>query len=242
MSAIPASPGEGARLYEELLAVHAIMRRGNALVAASFERLASGDPVDPAALVATTRWLTGFVHHHHRSEDALLWPVLREQFPEAVADLDRLTKEHEALDAELDLLTEAVDAIEGALGAGSGRGAGGRGRAQHANAVAVVGIAAVSGHPAAAKVRDILANHLAAEEPVLQELFPQVPDDSIVRLRKAIVDGAPRTGPHLVLGLMEDPDPVPGFAAMRGNLPAPLRWARPLLLNRYRTVVRSLGA
>lgn len=231
MSATPAPHHEGPRLYRELLAVHGIMRRGAALVADSAARLAAGDPVDPKALVATSRWLVEFVHHHHRSEDELLWPVLRERFPAAVADLDRLTTEHEALDAELDALTEAAGAIAAAL---NGRGP--------ANVVAVVGLAATAANPAAQNVRDILANHLAAEEPVLHGLFPQVPDAQISRLRQAIVDGAPRSGPHLVLGLMALPEPVPGHAEMRANLPAPLRWSAPLLVNRYRALARSLGA
>jgi hypothetical protein len=231
MSATPAPHHEGPRLYQELLAVHGIMRRGTALVAGSFARLAAGDPVDHKALVATSRWLVEFVHHHHRSEDELLWPVLREQFPAAVADLDRLTTEHQALDAELDALTEATGAMAAVLDVKGG-----------ANVVALVGLAATAGNPAAQNVRDILANHLGAEEPVLQTLFPQVPDAQITRLRQAVVDGAPRSGPHLVLGLMALPEPVPGYAEMRANLPAPLRWSTPLLVNRYRAVARSLGA
>jgi hypothetical protein len=226
----PAPPNEGARLYQELLAVHGIMRRGTALVADAYARLAAGDPVEPGTAVSTTRWLTAFVHHHHQSEDELLWPVLRERFPEAVADLDRLTKEHEALDEELDNLARAADDIAAVSG---GKG--------HGNAVAVVGHAALTGNPAAANVRDILANHLGAEEPVLQGLFPQVADADIVRLRQAIVAGAPRSGPYLVFGLMEDPEPVPGHAHMYANFPAPLRWGRPLLLNRYRATVKALG-
>ncbi|MFG1811532.1 hemerythrin domain-containing protein [Streptomyces sp. NPDC049040] len=231
MSATPAARHEGPRLYQELLAVHGIMRRGTALVADSFARLAAGDPVDHKALVTVSRWLVGFVHHHHASEDELLWPVLRELFPAAVADLDRLATEHEALDAELAALAGATDAIAAAR---KGKGP--------ADVVAMVGIAAVAAHPAARKVQDILANHLAAEEPVLEALFPQVPDARITPLRKAIVDGAPRSGPHFVLGLMTQPEPVTGYAEMRANLPAPLRWAGPLLVNRYRAAARDLGA
>ncbi|MBM9509902.1 hemerythrin domain-containing protein [Actinacidiphila acididurans] len=232
MSALSPASSEGAGLYEELLAVHGIMRRGCDLVADAYERLAAGDPVDPTALAATTRWLVAFVHHHHSSEDDLLWPVLRERFPDAVADLDRLTKEHEALDAELDALTAATDAI---AAAGGGRGNPG-------NPVLVVGHAAVAGNPAAQEVRDILGNHLGAEEPVLKELFPQVPDPDVVRLRRAVVAGAPRSGPHLVLGLMADPEPVPGAARMTAHFPAPVRWARPLLLGRYRRNLAALLA
>jgi hemerythrin-like domain-containing protein len=214
---------EGSRMYDELLAVHTIMSRGVGLVAGSFDRLAQGQRVDRGTLTATGRWLVGFVRHHHHSEDDLFWPVLRGLFPRAVADLDALTAEHEALDTELDGLGAALDMMA-------------RGTADRAMAEAVA-----RGRTYAASVDAVLAAHLDAEEPVLRELFQQVPDADIVRLRKAIVASAPRTGPHLVLGLLEDPEPVPGHEEMRADLPAVLGLLRPLLLRRYRTVRRALA-
>lgn len=233
MTATPPKPpplSEGLLIYDELVAVHVIRRRGTRLVAGAFARLAAGEAVDVKALVGTARWLTEFVHHHHRSEDELFWPVLRGLFPEAVADLDRLTKEHEALDAELGALTAAVDAMAGSSA-----------KENRARSLETAGRAASAGLPSAEKVRDILGDHLDAEEPVLLDLFPGVPDADIVRLRKAIVQGAPRTGPHLVIGLMSDPEETPGYAHMMGNFPPPVRWLRPVLLSRYRATKRALG-
>jgi hemerythrin-like domain-containing protein len=221
---------QGLRIYDELIAVHAIMRRGTPLVTASFARLAGGEPVDVKALVGTARWLIEFVHHHHQSEDELFWPVLRDLFPAAVGELDRLTREHEALDAELETLSAAVDAIAAPAS-----------RADRAQVLEIVGRAALTALPSAERVDTILTAHLDEEEPVLLDLFPQVPDDDIVRLRKAIVRGAPRTGPHLVLGLMEDPDQTQGYAHMMSNFPAPVRWLKPVLLGRYRATKRALG-
>jgi hemerythrin-like domain-containing protein len=221
---------EGSRLYGELIAVHTIMRRGAALTATSFARLASGEPVDIKVLVSTARWLTEFVHHHHASEDELFWPVLRKLFPEAVADLDKLTAEHEALDAELRALTTAVDSI-----AATGI------KGEHAPAAAV-GHAGLYGMPSSEMVHDILISHLDTEEPVLLDLFPRVPDADIVRLRKAIVDGAPRSGPYFVFGLLEDPERPPGYSDLVQNFPPPVRWLRPLLLNQYRGRKKALGA
>lgn len=63
-----------------------------------------------------------------------------------------------------------------------------------------------------------------------------------IRLRKAIVDGAPRSGPDLLFGLLEDPDRPAGYGEMMSDLPAPLRWLRPVLLNRYRSRKKALGA
>lgn len=73
-------------------------------------------------------------------------------------------------------------------------------------------------------------------------MFPQVPDAEIVRLRKAIIDGAPRSGPDLVFGLLEDPGRPQGYGLMMGDFPPPLRWLRPVLLNRYRARKKALGA
>ena len=231
MPAQSTSCSSGAGLFAELRALHGIMSRGTALVAGSFARLAVGDHVDVAALVSASRWLVEFIQHHHQVEDDLLWPVLRELSPRAVADLTRLTTEHEALDAELQVLAETAGAIASARDA---RG--------NVNVMAAVGYAALAGNPAAQKVQDILANHLASEEPVLKELFPKIPDGEIVRLRKVMVDGAYRGGPHFVLGLMTVPEPVCGFAELRAGMPASLRLASPLLVNRYRAVTKSLGA
>jgi hemerythrin-like domain-containing protein len=231
MAASPQAGAEGSRMYDELLAVHMIMRRGTTLVAASFARLAAGDPVDIRTLVRTTRWLIEFVHHHHASEDELFWPVLRGLFPSSIAVLDKLTVEHEALDVELHTLSRAVDAIAAPDVEG-----------ERAKTLAVVGQAALAGLPSAQKIKDFLAAHLGREEPVLLDLFPRVPDADIIRVRKAIVHGAPRHSPHMVFGLMEDPTRVPGYAAMAANFPPPLRLLRPLLLTRYRTTKKALGA
>ncbi|GAB2862766.1 hypothetical protein GCM10027176_75860 [Actinoallomurus bryophytorum] len=211
----------GSHMYDELIAVHTIMRRGTVLTAEAFARFAdagSAGAVDAKTLVNTARWLVTFVHHHHASEDELFWPVLRELFPEASGKLDDLTAEHEALDAELQALTTAIDGVAAGERAAAERGA-----------------------SAAAKVRDLLAGHLDDEEPALVELFPQVPDAEMIRLRKAIVDGAPRSGPDLLFGLLEDPDRPAGYGEMMSDLPAPLRWLRPVLLNRYRSRKKALG-
>jgi hypothetical protein len=104
-----------------------------------------------------------------------------------------------------------------------------------------VGHAALYGAPAAQRVRELLVLHLDTEEPILRGLFPQVPDSEIVRLRKAIVDGAPRSGPYFVFGLLEDPQRPPGYDALVENFPLPVRWLRPVLLKQYRTRKKTLG-
>ncbi|MEZ0073055.1 hemerythrin domain-containing protein [Planotetraspora sp. GP83] len=223
---------EGLQMYDELLAVHTIIRRGAVLTAAAMRRLAAGGGVDVKALVRAARWQVEFVHHHHASEDELFWPVLRRLFPDAVTALDELTVEHEALDAGLKTLGAAVDTIA----AGPAR------RSAHgSDPGAAVRDAAREGAQAAARLGEVLLKHLDSEEPVLRELFPQVPDAELLRLRAAIVAGAPRSGPDLVMGLLHDPVPAPGAERLMANFPAPVRWMRPLLLKRYRTQKSALG-
>jgi hemerythrin-like domain-containing protein len=228
---INASPdrAEGLRLYDELLAVHTILRRGSALLVESLGALKAGRPVHLGALVAVARWHTAFLHHHHHSEDEQFWPLLRELFPASVEDLSRLTAEHEELDAELKILGEAIDAI----GALTGNAA--------ARQVAARNVAERTAHSSAVVCHNALVAHLDDEEPVLRTLFPQVAPDRIRRLRAAIVAAAPKSGPDLVLGLLADPEPAPGYEHMIQNFPAPVRWLRPVLLARYRSRRRALG-
>jgi hypothetical protein len=55
----------------------------------------------------------------------------------------------------------------------------------------------------------------------------------IVTLRKAIVAGAPKAGPDLVLGLLADPTPAVGHELLMHDFPPPVRWLRPMPLRRY---------
>ena len=47
-------------------------------------------------------WMLEFLHHHHESEDAGLWPRVRARNPEAAAVLDRMSADHEEVDPLLD--------------------------------------------------------------------------------------------------------------------------------------------
>jgi hypothetical protein len=220
---------EGLRLYDELIAVHTIMRRSTALVVDALQALIDGRPVRVATLVKLIDWQAGFIHHHHESEDELFWPVLRGRFPDVVAQLDALSVEHDKLDGALGQLSIDAAALRGAPADQGLRGS----TAGQARAAALL--------PAALEVRDILAGHLDTEEPILRELFPDVPADEIITLRKAIVAGAPKAGPEWVLGLMENPTRAQGYDIMMANFPPPVRWLRPVLLRLYAKARRSLA-
>lgn len=220
---------EGLRMYDELLAVHAILRRGSALVADALAALAAGRPVDVRTLVAVAKWHSTFLHHHHKSEDEQFWPLLLRLFPAASDDLSRLTAEHVELDAELKVLADAIDAI----------GTPTTPRAERQQVARE--LATTTAHPAAVRAHEALVAHLDDEEPVLRTLFPQTPAADIRTLRAAIVAAAPKSGPDLVLGLLVDPTPAPGYEHMTANFPPPVRWLRPLLLRRYRSRRRALA-
>ncbi len=224
------STSEGLRMYDELIAVHTIMLRGAELVASTLDRLAAGGRPGIPELVRVARWQAEFVHRHHASQDERFWPVLRHLFPDARARLDDLTAQHGQLDAELKALGAGIDYIDGT-----------RRLAGRAALAAAVGAAAIQAGPAAANVRDALVAHLDAAEPVLRELFAQTPPAAIRQLRKAIISGAPRSGPDLVLGLLADPGPATGREALTRHLPRPVRLLRPVLLMRYRATKASLG-
>jgi hypothetical protein len=216
---------EGLRMCDELIAVHTVMRRGAVLTAGALHRLADGDPLDVRALVRLARWQTDFVHHHYVGEDAEFWPVLRRLFPDSAASLDSLTVEHATLDCELRTLSAAVDQLADAQ------------RLDRTE----VRRAASTALPAADKVRDVLVFQFDTGEPVFQRLFPQVPDPDIRRIRAAIGATTRWNGLHLVFGLLEDPFPTEGSAAMLRMVPRRLRALRPLALKRYRALKTALG-
>lgn len=231
MAASPQAGAEGSKMYDELLAVHMIMRRGAALVTASFARLTAGEDVDVRALVKTSRWLIEFVHHHHASEDELFWPVLRGLFPASIAVLDSLTVEHEALDTELHTLARAVDGIADPDVTG-----------ERAKTLAVVGRAALSRPAVGAE-----GPGPPGDPPGQGGTGPArpVPPGPGRRHHPRPRGHRPRrAAPQPVPGVR--PDGGPGTSTgLRGDgsqLPGPLRRLRPLLLTRYRTTKKSLGA
>ncbi|MFG2356936.1 hemerythrin domain-containing protein [Streptomyces sp. NPDC048521] len=227
MSATQVPAKEGTRLFEELCAVHGIMTRGAQLVAGSFTRLAGGAAVDTRTLVTTLQWFVELVRHVHRRKDELLWPVLRERFPVRVRRLDRSAEDADALDEALDALESVIERIA------EERRVGGSVSWGHAMR---------EGTLASHRVRDLLAERLGVEEPLLKGLLHVAPDEDVVGLRKALADSVPRGGPHLVLGLLEHPEPLRGRDHVYAGLPPSVRWTRWMLVSRFRRTLKALAA
>ncbi|MGW7622867.1 hypothetical protein ACWGLG_45130 [Streptomyces antimycoticus] len=57
-----------------------------------------------------------------------------------------------------------------------------------------------------------------------------------------MTDGVRRGGPHLVLGLLYHPEPAPGRDHLYARLPPPARWARRMLMNKFRKTLKDLTA
>ncbi|MEU5757243.1 hemerythrin domain-containing protein [Streptomyces sp. NPDC047829] len=215
----------GARMYEEFVAIHAVLRRGTRLVVDAYERLADSHRVDTATLADAGRWLLAFTHAHHKAEDDLFWPVLQGLYPEAHAQLKELSDDHVVLDGRLNALQRAIDDLA-AAGAAGWDSAGTDG--------------ARAGAEAARQVHEVLDTHLSAEEAVVEDLFPQVPEDDIDRLREAFIQGSPRFGVHFLFGLLDDPEPARGRDLLIENFPPQLRAAQPQMTSRYEDSAQGL--
>lgn len=100
------------------------------------------------ALVRYLSLMAESIHHHHRAEDDILWPVI-EQRAGAAIDLTALTEDHAALDPKLDGLAAAV----GRFGADPSR-----------RTAALVAARLV-------EVRTMLVEHIAEEE---RDTFPVI--------------------------------------------------------------------
>ncbi|WP_331737580.1 hemerythrin domain-containing protein [Streptomyces sp. NBC_00019] len=227
MSATQASETEGAPLFKEFLAVHAVMTRGAELVVRSFTELAGGAAVDTRTLVTTVQWFVDFVRHHRLSEDELLWPVLRERCPEAVRSLDLLAEADDALADGLDELESVIARIA---------------EERRAGGSVSWGHAMKEGTLASRRIRDGLAERFAVMEPLLRGMLRKALDEDVPKLREAVADGVRRGEPHLVLGLLEHPEPVPGRERVHAAFPLPVRWARGMLLSRFRKTLKDLAA
>ncbi|KOV76135.1 MULTISPECIES: hypothetical protein [unclassified Streptomyces] len=226
MSVTQVPAKEGTRLFEELCAVHGIATRGAELVAGSFTRLAGGAAVDTKTLVTTVRWFVDFARGLHQGKEERIWPVLRERFPMRVRRLGQLAE-------DADALVETLDALESVIGRiAEERRVGGSVSWGHAMR---------EGTLASHRVQDLLARRLGVEEPLFRGLIPIAPDEDVVGLRKALAESVPRGGPHLVLGLLEYPEPLPGREQVYAGLPPSVRWTRGMLVSRFRRTLKGLA-
>src|SRR4051812_10760315 len=89
--------------------VHDTHRRATSLLAEAAAR-----PSAPAAALTDVRdFLVAHLHHHHETEDDILWPMIIAKAPAAADPLADLSDDHNRLDTALDTLSAApIDDVD----------------------------------------------------------------------------------------------------------------------------------
>lgn len=111
MAANPAIPTDVPDVLGMRIAHRVMLRDLDRTTGVAMAMADGGVPVTRRRTRALVRYLGSMVesiHHHHRAEDDILWPVIEERAG-ALVDLTALTEDHAALDPKLDVLSAAVD-------------------------------------------------------------------------------------------------------------------------------------
>jgi hemerythrin-like domain-containing protein len=176
---------------------------------------AAGRPSVPSAALAELRdFLVANLHHHHESEDGLLWPLITTVAPEVAEPLAALSTEHDQLDATLDAL-------------GSVPIADGTDRAALTQA--------------ATAVRDLVRHHLEQEEPLLfpalrTHLSPEAWDD----FSQKVIATSPPQGAHLLIGFFDEVGTPEEVQLVLDRLPEPVRPLIPQMRRQARAALDVL--
>lgn len=93
---------------QDMVIVHRLFRREYRLAPQLVRAVADGDTARAAVVGAHLTELGEMLHHHHTGEDELVWPRLHERASLHNALISRMEREHEAVDA---LLTQVADAL-----------------------------------------------------------------------------------------------------------------------------------
>src|ERR1700712_2692373 len=92
----------------EMLVVHSLFRRELRLAGGLVRRVPAGDVRRAGVVAAHLELVEQVLHHHHGSEDELLWPLLVERVADELAPVVRLMEtQHERVDALLGRIAEA---------------------------------------------------------------------------------------------------------------------------------------
>ena len=126
-------------------------------------------PGRAAAIAGYVALTCDSIHHHHESEDDLLWPVLAASAGSHV-DLAELSDDHAALDPKLDRIRAAARALAARPGSEDAAGELARGLAE---------------------LRDLLDEHIEEEE---KAIFPVIERYVSVRDWKAVEKGVRSSG------------------------------------------------
>ena len=184
------------------------LRRAGGLV----RGVAPGDTAR-AAVVGDHLDLVGHVlHHHHTTEDELLWPLLLERVPDDLAPIVHLMEsQHERVETLLAEIGPLMATWRGGAGAGE--------RDRLAGLYDDLYVA--------------LAEHLDAEEQRLLPIASRcVTQEEWDRMGEAGKAGTPRKHMSVVFGMYAYEGDPEGLALMLADAPLPVRWLVPRLARR----------
>ncbi|MEV5953289.1 hemerythrin domain-containing protein [Streptomyces sp. NPDC051987] len=110
------SPGASATAERphthEMVVVHRVFRRESALLPRLVRAVPDGDRARAARIAAALRDYALGLHHHHHAEDELIWPLLRQRAAHDEALVERMTRQHEAIDRTLGAVAEWTEPWE----------------------------------------------------------------------------------------------------------------------------------
>jgi len=83
----------------DMLVVHSALRREFRLVPGLVSGVAAGDRDRAETVAAHLELMSWFLHHHHETEDRILWPMLEQRVPDELAPTVALMQaQHEGID------------------------------------------------------------------------------------------------------------------------------------------------
>lgn len=161
-------------------------------------------------------FLVNTLHHHHESEDNILWPMITKAAPEIIGPLADLSNEHVQLDSALDKLATLP--------------------IQHDEDRAALWGAAV-------EVRDLIHRHLEHEEPLLfPALRMHVSPQAWAEFSRQVIATSPPEGAHLLIGLFDQVGTAEEVELILSGLPEPAKALVPTMRQHARAVLRVLQA
>ncbi|GAA2893123.1 hypothetical protein GCM10010517_57650 [Streptosporangium fragile] len=192
---------------------HYGFRRDLGRLLAAVGRVGHGDRKRISALREHFTWVLFALHHHHTSEDEMIWPRLRERAPKAIETIDALEAEHEACDR---WIRESRDAFE-AFDAGPSE----PGRERLMTALR--------------SLADTLGAHLAHEETDgIPLMMAHITPEEDARMHQVILKRYGPSGVLKLLGWITFDLPPEVEAHLRRTSPSRLRLLSSLVKRRYR--------
>ncbi|WP_019134979.1 hemerythrin domain-containing protein [Cellulomonas massiliensis] len=187
----------------DMLTIHALFRRAFTDAPVLVRGVEDGDTARAAVVAAHVGEVAEALHHHHETEDELLWDRLEQRAPACALHVGRMRAQHAATAAQLGTLDATLDAWE-----------------RDASADARDRLAA-----ALDDVRDTLLTHLGDEEgAILPTASTVMTPREWGALHERGMAAVPRERLLLQLGwILEVVPPEERAGWLRTNLPAPAR-------------------